>query len=87
MMHLCDVYVWKAQLRPLSGSGIGSVGGFPLKWLVGSKLFPETSKCQNEEIFCLGLLHFFSKKSSDVFVWKLDAVSDSLGVGGKGIKA
>lgn len=46
----------------------------------------ETSKFQNAEIFFLGLICCFSRKSSDIFVWGLDAISVSLGMGEKRIK-
>lgn len=46
----------------------------------------ETSKCQNAEIFSLGLICRISRKSSDVFVWGLDAISASLGIREKRIK-
>lgn len=48
-------------------------------------VFLETSKCPNSETLCLVLCYFFSKKSSDVFIWGLDAINAFLGVGEKGV--
>lgn len=56
----------------LCGSGISS-RGILLEYLVESKL-PGNLQCQNAMIFCVGLICFFSRKSSAVLIWGLDDI-------------
>lgn len=54
--------------------------------IVGSRLFPWKPLSAQMQRSFVWHLHVFSRESADVFVWELDALSASPGVGEKGVK-
>lgn len=58
----------------------------PSKMIVGSRLFPWKPLSAQMQRSFVWHLHVFSRESADVFVWELDALSASPGVGEKGVK-